>query len=94
MKDNIRTSSELGEALKSLRKERKLKAIDIAEYSGRSRDILNRLEKGHDVTVRSLFDILRAMGLCVRLERTGMPTLEEMQARFVADIEDHDNGPA
>jgi transcriptional regulator with XRE-family HTH domain len=94
MQDKIHTPSELGEALKGLRKELKLKAIDIAAHCGRSRDILNRLEKGQDVTIRSLFDILRAMGLCVRLEKTGMPTLEEMQARFAADLEDDDNGPA
>ena len=31
--------------------------------SGRSRDILNRLERGQDVTVASLLDILASMGL-------------------------------
>ncbi|MES9822492.1 MAG: helix-turn-helix transcriptional regulator [Candidatus Thiodiazotropha sp.] len=88
MKDKLRTPLDLGQALKSIRHERKLKAIDIAEHSGRSRDVLNRLEKGRDVTVHSLFDILRAMGLCVRIESVGMPTLEEMQARFSGDDDD------
>ncbi|MDP2811888.1 MAG: helix-turn-helix transcriptional regulator [Rhodocyclaceae bacterium] len=88
MDDKLRTPLELGETLKSLRRERKLKAIDIAEHSGRSRDVLNRLEKGQDVTVHSLFDILRAMGLCVRIGNAGMPTLEEMQARFAEDDND------
>jgi len=88
MKDIIRTPLDLGLALKSLRHEHKLKAIDIATHSGRSRDVLNRLEKGQDVTVHSLFDILRAMGLCVRIENAGMPTLEEMQARFNEDGDD------
>ena len=88
MKDNILTPLDLGAALKILRRERKLKAIDIAEHSGRSRDVLNRLEKGQDVTVHSLFDILRAMGLCLRIENAGMPTLEEMQTRFSEDDDD------
>ena len=88
MKDNILTPLDLGAALKILRCERKLKAIDIAEHSGRSRDVLNRLEKGQDVTVHSLFDILRAMGLCLRIENAGMPTLEEMQTRFSEDDDD------
>lgn len=88
MKDNIFTPLDLGAALKILRRERKLKAIDIAKHSGRSRDVLNRLEKGQDVTVHSLFDILRAMGLCLRIENAGMPTLEEMQARFSEDDDD------
>ena len=92
MKDRLRTPLDLGVALRTLRRERKLKAVAIAEHSGRSRDVLNRLEKGQDVTVHSLFDILRAMGLCVRIENAGMPTLEEMQTRFAED--DHDDDGA
>lgn len=91
MKDKIRTPLELGSALKTQRRDRKLKAVDIAGHSGRSRDVLNRLEKGQDVTVHSLFDILRAMGLCVRIENAGMPTLEEMQARFAEDALNDDS---
>lgn len=91
MKDKLRTPLDLGFALKALRLERKLKAVAIAGHSGRSRDVLNRLEKGRDVTVHSLFDILRAMGLCVRIENAGMPTLEEMQLRFAEDDHDEDS---
>lgn len=85
MSDKLRTPLDLGNILKSVRQDRKLKAVDIAKHSGRSRDVLNRLEKGQDVTLHSLFDILRAMGLCLRIENAGMPTLEEMQARFAAE---------
>lgn len=90
MKDVIRTPAELGEALKVNRQARKLKATDIAERAGRSRDILNRLEKGQDITVHSLFDLMRAMGLVMRLETAGLPTLEEMQARFAAELDGDD----
>jgi len=85
MKDKLRTPADLGSALKVWRRELGLKTTDIAAHSGRSRDVLNRLEKGQDVTVHSLFDLLRAMGLCLRIESAGMPTLEEMQARFADD---------
>lgn len=82
MKDKIRLPTDLGQAIREARAEGKLRTTDIARRSGRSRDVLHRLEKGDDVTVASLLDILRAMGLCLRLERAGLPTLEEMHQRF------------
>ncbi len=88
MEDKIRTPAELGQALKRLRRELKLKTIEIAAHSGRSRDVLSRAEKGQDITVSSLLDLLRAMGLCLRIETGGMPTLEEMQAHFAAETEE------
>lgn len=88
MDDKIRTLQELSVALRHERRARKLKAIAIAAHSGKSRDVLHRLENGQDVTVQSLFDILRAMGLCIRLEAAGMPTLDEMRARFSSDDDD------
>jgi HTH-type transcriptional regulator/antitoxin HipB len=94
MKDIIRTSVALGEAIKTSRKERKLKVTDIAARAGRSRDILHRLEKGQDITVHSLFDLLRAMGLVIRIETAGLPTLEEMRARFAAELDDEDDSAA
>lgn len=88
MKDTIRLPAELGHAIQQARKASKLKATDIASRSGRARSVLYRLERGEDVTVASLFDILRAMGLTLRLERLGMPTLEEVQDRFAAEDDD------
>lgn len=94
MKDTIRTPQDLGEAIREARKAARLKATAIAERSGRSRNVLYRLEGGEDVTVASLLDVLRAMGLTIRLERLGMPTLEEVQQRFAAEEDDEDEGPA
>ncbi|MEO5737448.1 MAG: helix-turn-helix transcriptional regulator [Variovorax sp.] len=88
MKDIIRLPEELGNAIKLERKTGKLKATDIATRSGRARNVLYRLERGEDVTVGSLLDILRAMGLTIRLERLGMPSLEEVQRRFAQDDDD------
>ncbi len=89
MKDIIRLPCDLGEAIKQFRKAEKIKAIHIAQHSGRSRDVLHRLECGEDVTVSSLMSILAAMGLVMRLEKAGLPTLAEMRARF-ADEDDDD----
>jgi len=83
--DKIRLPSDLGLAIRQARKAQRLKAVDVAERAGRSRDVLHRLERGEDVTVASLLDLLRAMDLCLRLDRAGLPTLEEMQARFAQD---------
>jgi len=85
MKDKIRIPADLGQAVREHREAAKLSTVHIAQRSGRSRDVLHRLERGEDVTVASLFDILRAMDLTVRLESRGMPTLEEMRKRFSAD---------
>jgi HTH-type transcriptional regulator / antitoxin HipB len=87
MKDIIRLLPDLGEAVREARKSGKLKATDIAEKSGRARNVLYRLESGEDITVASLLDILRAMGLAIRLEPLGTPTLTEMRRRFAADDE-------
>ncbi|UKI07312.1 MULTISPECIES: transcriptional regulator [Variovorax] len=65
-----------------------MKATDIASRSGRARNVLYRLERGEDITLASLFDILRAMDLTIRLERLGMPTLEEVTERFGQDDDD------
>lgn len=91
MKDIIRLPKDLGDAVKASRKTQGLKALDIARHSGRSRDVLNRLERGEDINVSSLMDILSAMGLVLRLERVGLPTLEEMTRRF-ADLDDEQDG--
>ena len=42
MKDIIRLPCDLGEAIKQFRKAEKIKAIHIAQHSGRSRDVLHR----------------------------------------------------
>ncbi len=80
--DNLRLPSDLGRAVKAHRKKSRLKTTDIAAKSGRSRDVLHRLEQGQDVTLGSLMDILRAMDLSLRLVPAGLPSLEEMQRRF------------
>ena len=83
----IRLPVDLGNAIALHRRHNKLSAVAIAHKAGRSRTVLHNLERGQDVTVGSLFDILRAMGLCLRIEKAGMPTLEELQHRFFGEDE-------
>ena len=78
--DKINDSIALGRELRALRKRLGIRSVQLARDSGRSRDVLNRLERGDDVYVSSLFDALRALGYSIRLEKMGLPTLQEMQA--------------
>ena len=87
--DKLKLPADLGQAITQYRADNKLSAVAVARKAGRSRTVLHKLERGDDVTVASLFDILRAMGLCLSLQKTGMPTLDEMQRRF-ADEDDED----
>lgn len=86
--DKLRLPSDLGTAIATYRADNKFSAVAVSVKAGRSRTVLHKLERGEDVTVSSLFDILRAMGLCLSLQKAGMPTLEEMQRRFAAEDDD------
>ncbi len=77
--DKISNPVDLGRELRALRKRLGIKSVQLAKDSGRSRDVLNRLERGDDVYVSSLFDALRAMGYSIRLEKRGLPSLTDMQ---------------
>lgn len=90
--NKLKIPIDLGKAIADYRADNKLSAVAIARKAGRSRTVLHNLERGGDVTVTSLFEILRAMGLCLSLQKSGMPTLDEMQRRF-AD-EDDEKGSA
>ena len=81
----IRTPLDLGEAIRHARQQEGMKATLLAGRAGRSRDLLHRLEVGRDITTSALFDILRSMGYSLRLEKAGLPTLEEMRRRFAED---------
>jgi len=88
--DILRLPTDLGAALKAHRQQRGLTAVDVAARAGRSRDILYRLERGEDVTVSALLDILRALDLSLALQPAGLPTLDEMQRRFGDEAHDDD----
>ena len=88
--DKINNASDLGRELRAVRKRLGIRSVQLARDSGRSRDVLNRLERGDDVYVSSLFDALRAMGYSIRLEKKGLPTLEEMQPFTERELGDVD----
>lgn len=90
--NKLKIPADLGKAIAQYRADNKLSAVAIARKAGRSRTVLHNLERGDDVTVASLFEILRALGLCISLQKTGMPTLDEMQRRFADEDEGNEAG--
>ncbi len=81
----IRTLSDLGARIALARREAGITATAVSKQSGRSRDIVHRLERGDDVSVSSLLDILQAMGCQLELTPARAPTLAEVQARFAEE---------
>ncbi|MGM9484780.1 helix-turn-helix domain-containing protein [Roseateles sp. NT4] len=88
MKDTIRLAADLGAALKDARKRAGLSITDLAKQAGRVRDVIYRLEAGGETSLSSLFAVLSVLHLQIKLESTGMPTLEQVQARFSPDADE------
>lgn len=85
MTDNIRLSDELGRCLRKRREALGMSKSELAERAGKVREVVYRLEAGEDATVSSLMAVLGALGLTMRLERTGLPSAEEVARRFRED---------
>lgn len=92
MADIIRFQDELGRLLRERRVSLGLGKKQLAARAGKVREVIYRLEAGEDVTVSSLMAVLAALGMGLRIERAGMPTQEEVTARFLRD-EDDDAAP-
>ena len=88
MTDNIRLSDELGRALQARRKALRMGKSELAQRAGKVREVVYRLEAGEDTTVSSLMAVLAALGLSLRLQRSGLPSAQEVARRF-QDDEDH-----
>lgn len=58
---------------------------ELAARAGKVREVVYRLEAGEESTVSSLLAVLGALGLAMRLERSGLPTAEEVARRFQED---------
>jgi HTH-type transcriptional regulator / antitoxin HipB len=79
---DIQTLAELGQAVRDARLAARLSTVEVARDSGRSRDVLHRLESGQDVSASSLLAILAAIGRHIELAALARPTLSDMQRRF------------
>lgn len=82
MADRLRSLGDVGAQVQALRKASSMSTVDIAKRSGRSRDVLNRLERGEDVSLSSLLAILAVLGHAIQIVPAGRPTLDEMARRF------------
>jgi len=73
---------EIGQKIKSARKDRKLSQADLAALLGMSRTTIGQIESGTvgEIGVRKLIRILEALGLEVRVRVAGQPpTLDELR---------------
>jgi HTH-type transcriptional regulator / antitoxin HipB len=91
---DIHTLAELGQAVRAARLAAGLTTVEVARDSGRSRDVLHRLENGQDVSASSLLAILAAMQRRLELASVTRPTLDEMQRRFKHVQEDSESSGA
>jgi HTH-type transcriptional regulator / antitoxin HipB len=82
---SVRTLSDLGARIAQARRTAGVTATAVSKQSKRSRDILHRLERGDDVSVSSLLDILQAIGYQLELTPARAPTLAEVRERFAED---------
>ena len=85
MTDNIRLPDELAQQLKARRKALGMSKSALADRAGKVREVIYRLEAGEESTVSSLFAIMGALGLVMRVEHVGLPTASEVAARFMED---------
>ena len=88
IKDTIRLPDELGQQLRAHRVALGMGKVELAQRAGKVREVIYRLEAGEDTTVSSLMAVLAALGLGIRLERTGMPSADEVASRFQDDGDD------
>ena len=91
---DIQTLTELGQAVRAARLTARLTTVEVARDSGRSRDVLHRLENGQDVSASSLIAILAAMQQRLELASITRPTLSDMQRRFKHVQEDAESSGA
>jgi HTH-type transcriptional regulator/antitoxin HipB len=87
----IRLQDELGQELKRRREAARLSKSELAQRAGKVREVIYRLEAGEDVTVSSLLAVLAALGLALRIDEAGLPTMEEVAARFSEEEDDDEN---
>ena len=60
----------------------------LAERAGKVREVIYRIEDGQDVTVSSLVDVLRVLGLTLVAIPAGIPSSEDIAQAFNADEDD------
>lgn len=88
MTDKIRLPEDLARRLRARREELGLSKSGLAEKAGKVREVVYRLEAGQDSSVSSLLAVVGALGLALQLESVGLPSAQEVAARFRDDDDD------
>lgn len=80
--------AELGAQVAARREQLGLTKKALAEHAGKVREVIYRIEDGQDVTVSSLVDVLRVLGLKLALVPAGIPSIEDIAKVFNEDEDD------
>ncbi len=62
----------------------------LADRAGKVREVIYRIENGQDVTVSSLVDVLRVLGMKLAIVPAGIPSIEDVANAF----SEHDDDAA
>ena len=79
---------ELGEQVRARRESLGITKKGLADRAGKVREVIYRIEGGQDVSVSSLLDVLRVLGLRLTLEPAGIPSIEDVSKAFNLDDDD------
>jgi len=85
--------AELSAQVVARREQMGLTKKGLADRAGKVREVIYRIEEGQDVTVSSLMDVLRVLGLKLVLVPAGIPSIEDVAKAFNED-EDEDSDAA
>ena len=82
--------SQLGQQIKTLRKQKGLSQLQLAEMAGLDRTTLGMLERNDygDIGIRKVQRVLDLLGKKLILANSGLPTLDELVAGQVDEVRD------
>jgi HTH-type transcriptional regulator / antitoxin HipB len=84
-KSTPKLSAELGAQVVERRRQMGLRKKGLADRAGKVPEVIYRIEAGQDVTMSSLVDALRVLGLKLALVPAGIPSLEDVAKAFNED---------
>jgi transcriptional regulator with XRE-family HTH domain len=79
---------ELGALVRARRESLGFTKKGLADKAGKVREVIYRIEGGQDVSVSSLLDVLRVLGLKLAIEPAGIPRMEDVSRAFNLDGDD------
>ncbi len=79
---------ELGAQVVARREQLGITKKGLADRAGKVREVIYRIENGQDVTVSSLVDVLRVLGMKLAIVPAGIPSIEDVANAFSENDDD------